>query len=220
MLLRERLEKRIRMNRFVVFSCVDLEETEGSEYNGPVVVLSNSADPSFMLFFPVTTQNAAVISYILNSEGDYDVDTTILGIYATMLESWKAGDRYLSGITIDTIYDDKLEKEIPLVRLVLSDQNGMIDSFVRVNFIHAVLLASMENVEIIISDRLLDIMLPNSEDASERLFKKQQGPSEFPEDKNIINIAKKIMEGKINDENSEDSDENDDEEDDEDEIDF
>jgi hypothetical protein len=220
MLLRERLEKRIgRMNRFVVFSCLDLEETEGSDYNGPVVVLTNSADPSFMLFFPVTAQNASVISYILNSEGDYDVDTTILGIYATMLESWKAGDRYLSGIAIDTIYDDKLEKEIPLVRLVLSDQNGMIDSFVRVNFIHAVLLAAMENVEIIISDRLLDIMLPDSEDASERIFKKKHGSSDFPEDKNILNIAKKIMEGKINEENSENSEDSEDSED-EDEIDF
>lgn len=189
------------MNKFVVFACLKLEEAEGSEYEGSVVVLAHSADPSLMLFFPVSEQDALVISNILNDDdnANYDVDVNILGIYATMLASWRAGDRYLSGIAIDTTYNDDMNKEIPLVRLILSDHNGMVESFVRVNFIHAVLLAAMENVDIIINDKLLNIMLPNSEKSIDEIKTSHDG--HFPEDKNIINIAKKIMEGRINEDN-------------------
>ena len=188
------------MNKFIVFSCIDLEGAEDSNYKGYVVVLASSSDPNLLLFFPITPDNATVINYILEENDDYDADTMTIGIYKTMLDSWKAGERFLSGIIIDTIFDYELNKEVPLIRLVLSDREGMIDSLVRVNFIHAILLAAMEKVEISVSDRLLDSMLPDDDDendeAGQNILSKES-KNNFPEDGNIINIAKKIMEGKI-----------------------
>jgi len=100
---------------------------------------------------------------------------------------------------MDTVYNEKLGKEIPMIRLVLSDQDGVIDSFVPVNFIHAILLAAMESLEIIVTDRLLDIMMPDSQNEdNEGLISGKQIP-EFLEDKGIVEIARKIMEGKTND---------------------
>ena len=198
------------MNKFIVFSCVDLKDTESSEdtessnYKGPVIILASSSDPNLMLFFPVTSENATVINCVLEENNNYDADTAVIGIYTTMLDSWQAGERFLSGIIIDTIFDYELNKEVPLIRLVLSDREGMIDSLVRVNFIHAILLAAMEKVEISVSDRLLNSMLPDDDDydgdenneAGQNIFSKES-KNNFPEDGNIINIAKKIMEGKI-----------------------
>jgi len=191
------------MNKFVIFSCIDVQGKEEGDYSGPVVVLACSSNPTFMLFFPSTEGNAEVINHVLGEDGDedeeYDVDTNVLGIYKTMLDSWKAGDRYLSGIIMDTVYNEKLGKEIPMIRLVLSDQDGVIDSFVPVNFIHAILLAAMESLEIIVTDRLLDIMMPDSQNEdNEGLISGKQIP-EFLEDKGIVEIARKIMEGKTND---------------------
>jgi len=191
----------IIMNRFAVLSCVDLAEETNVEYDGTVVLLNNTEDPSLMLFFPISSQNAEVINYIIEDENEYDEDTSILGIYKTMLNSWQAGGRFLSGVIIDTILDKELNKEIPLIRLVLSDSNGMIDSLVMVNFVHAILLSAMEKVEILISDSLLDIMLPNAENATVKLSNSESREN-FPEDKNIINIAKQIMEGAVRENNS------------------
>jgi len=196
------------MNKFVIFSCIDVQSKDEGDYTGPVVVLACSSDPTFMLFFPSTESNAEVINYVLGEQDEeqdeeYDVDTSVLGIYKTMLDSWKAGDRYLSGIIMDTIYSEKIAKEIPMIRLVLSDQDGIIDSFVPVNFIHAILLAAMEGLEIIVTDRLLSIMLPESKDVNNERFSSTKQTPEFLEDKGIVEIARKIMEGKINDNNKE-----------------
>lgn len=196
----------LRMNKFVIFACLKLDKKAESQYDGSVVILVDIDDPAFMLFFPVSEQDSEVISYILNkklekgNKVEYDPDINILGIYATMLESWRAGNRYLSGVVIDTIYNEDSEKEIPLVRLVLSNQKGLIDSLVRVNFIHAVLLAAMEDVEIIISDKLLNIMLPETEGMIDKISD-HNDMDDFPEDQNIINIAKEIMNGRISDDN-------------------
>ena len=117
-----------------------------------------------------------------------------------MLDSWQAGGRFLSGIIMDTVYNNNFKKEVPIIRLVLSDSNGIIDSFVTVNFIHAILLAAMEKLEIIVTDRLLEIMLPNEDGDSSMTFKNKH--PEFLEDKGIVDIARQIMKGKINDENN------------------
>jgi len=213
------------MNKFTVLSCVNLDDVKGTDYRGPAVVLVNTSDSDNMLFFPVSQDQSSIIKKALESDVSYDADMSILGIYKTMLDSWKAGDRYLSGISIETIVehvntaskdniqhedknpDDNEEEgnsntgkiEVPLIRLIISDSNGMIDSLVRVNFIHAILLAALLDIEIIISDRVLGEMMPNTDDiASDALIKKVQNKnSAFPEDNNIIGIAKQIMQGKI-----------------------
>jgi hypothetical protein len=218
------------MNKFAIFSCIDLEETKGADYKGPAVVLANTSDSDNMLFFPITKEHARIIKKAMESDVDVDADMSILGIYKTMLDSWKAGDRYLSGISIETIIDNvsedddededededdednggsedgegekKNENEVPLIRLIISDSNGMIDSLVRVNFIHAILLAALLEIEIIISDRVLEQMMPNSDEPEDKAAKKHKKKEEFPEDKNIIHIARKIMQGKVKDINT------------------
>ena len=184
------------MNKFIVFSCIDLKKDEEAEYDGTIVALANTSDPTFMLFFPVSPENAKIINYVLDGREDKSVKTDIIEIYETMLDSWRAGQRYLSGIIMDMHYDPQMDKSLPMIRLILSDDSGVVDSLVYVNLIHAVILASIEKIEIMISDRFLEMMLPETDESMERL---NQRTPEFPEDKRIVDLARKIMEGKIKD---------------------
>lgn len=178
------------MNRFTVIKCTDVNE---DGYKGSCVIMASSTDPSFMLFFPINKENAKTINYVLKDNSQFDINTNILGIYRTMIDSWYNSDRFLSGIIMDTIYDEELDDEVLMIRLALSDTNGNLDSLVYVNFLHAILLAAMEKVDVIVSDKLLAQMMPDDE--------KDENPAtrpapHFPEDKKIVDIAKKIMGGK------------------------
>jgi len=179
------------MNKFEVIKCIEVNE---GDYDGPCVIMACCSDPSFMLFFPINKENAKIINYVLKENSKYDINTNILGIYKTMIDSWKSSDRFLSGIIMDTIYNSEAKDEILMIRLALSDQDGNIDSLVHVNFLHAMLLAAMEGVDVIVSDKLLEKMVPNDEED-----KHSKPTPHFPEDKKIVDIAKKIMGGKIKD---------------------
>ena len=183
------------MNKFNVVKCIDMKE---SDYDGPCVILACASDPTFLLFFPINKENSKMINYVLDKNSKYDINTNILGIYKTMVDSWKSADRFLSGIIMDTIWDDDVEEDILSIRLALADQNREIDSIVHVNFLHAILLAAMEDVGIIVSDKLLSKMMPDDEN-NEKDKSKKKSPTHFPEDKKIVDIAKKIMSGKIKD---------------------
>lgn len=183
------------MNKFNVVKCIDMKE---SDYNGPCVIMACASDPTFLLFFPINKENAKMINYVLDENSKYDINTNILGIYKTMLDSWESADRFLSGILMDAVWDAEMKDDILSIRLAISDQSGEIDSMVHVNFLHGILLAAMDNVGIIISDRLLSKMVPDSEEDSKDKGHKKKTPR-FPEDKKIMDIAKKIMSGKIKD---------------------
>ena len=156
------------MNKFSVLSCVNVGDLERDvndaeapiefEYDKPLVVLSCVADPTFLLFFPISEENSKTIRYILSNQ-QYDSNTNILGIYRTMIDSWAAGDRNLSGIIFDSVYDKDRQDDILKIRLALC-HNGMLDSLVNVNFVHAVLLSAIERVDIIISEELLSKLAP------------------------------------------------------------
>ena len=201
------------MNKFTVFSClnVDEEDTEDLEleYKGPVVVLSCCSDPSFMLFFPIPEDIAKIIKYVLKSEGDFDIN--MLGIYKTMIDSWKSGERYLAGVIMDAVYEPHLGEDVLMIRLALANHNGDLDSLIHVNFVHSILLAAMEKVEIIISDKLITKLVPEDEE-DEGSGRKEKNGHPFPEDKKLLGIVKEIMSGKIKDgeenENNEDEDSN------------
>lgn len=183
------------MNKFSIFSCIKVKE---NDYAGPCIVLSCCADPSFMLFFPISEENANTVMYVLEDKGEYTIDTNILGIYKTMVDSWGASDRYLSGIIMDSVYNQEIKDEILVIRLALSNSDGEIDSLVRVSFVHAILLAAMEKVDIILSNELLAHMIPSEDILLDKfLFEKNENRKEFPEDKKIVDIARKIMSGKI-----------------------
>jgi bifunctional DNase/RNase len=171
---------------------VDINE---ENYNGTCVIISRISDPSFMLFFPISKENAKIINYVLKEDSKYDVNTNILGIYKTMIDSWKAGDKYLSGIIMDTNYNHELKDEVLVIRLALADSDGHLDSLVHVNFLHSVLLAAMEGVDIVVSDKLIEKMIPEEDEKMNSL--QNCSIQHFPEDKKIVDIARKIMNGKI-----------------------
>lgn len=184
------------MNKFSLFSCIEVKE---SDYQGACVILSCCSDPAFMLFFPISDETADIVTYVMESKEGYTIDTNILGIYKTMVDSWKASDRYLSGIIMDSIYNEEVKDSILMIRLVLADSNGEMDSLVRVNFVHAILLAAMEKVDIIVSDELLSHMMPNEGTFPDGIYSDEDNNQQhmFPEDKKIVDIARKIMSGKV-----------------------
>jgi hypothetical protein len=181
------------MNKFELIKCIEVKE---GEYDGPCVILSCATDPSFCLFFPMSEENAKTVNLILNDDA-----TVNLGIYKTMLDSWDLSGRYLSGIIMDTVFDDDVEDDILMARLALADHNGVLDSIVPVNFVHAILLAAMTDSFIILTDNLLDAMMPGTneddDEEEEDPANQMKNTPRFPEDKKIIDIAKNIMSGKI-----------------------
>ena len=182
------------MNKFVVIKCIEVDE---NGYSGYCVILACASDPSFMLFFPISKENAKIINYVLKDNSKYDINTNILGIYKTMIDSWKSSDRFLSGIIMDSVYNEEMKEDVLMIRLALSDHDGNIDSLVHVNFLHATLLAAMEEVDVIVSDKLLEKMVPENDGSEEK--RNISTNDTFPEDKKIVDIAKKIMGGKIKD---------------------
>jgi hypothetical protein len=189
----------MNINKFIVFSCIKVDEAH-SEY---AVVLTSIADPSMNLLFPIKKEDAKIINSILEDKINYDIDDNVVGVYKTMIDSWEANDHHLAGIIIDPGYDKKSKEDIVNIRLMLINDEGELDGLVPVSFIHAVYLSSMEKIFIIINDALLeDVRGGNSEESDDKIqqqidkvmHKRTQG---FPEDKEIMNIAKKIMSGKI-----------------------
>jgi len=194
------------MNKFLVLPCFDQTEEDG--HQGTVVSLSNVSNPSFMLFFPFDQEYAKLINIVLKKEEEASkTDLHILSTYQTMVNSWKAGDRYLSGIVLDYEYDEELEEEIIAPTLVICDSNGNVDALLKVNFVQSVILAALERKEMIVTDDLLQSLLPDEE--SEEAIEEDEEKAKFPIDRQILDIAKEIMTGKGKSKDSTDNTESD-----------
>jgi len=201
------------MSRFIVYSCskVSPEET-GHDYNGNVAILASVTDPSLLLFFPITEINAKLLSFVMDEDSEFDIDTSTLGIYQTMTNSWESLDKYLSGIMMDIVYNPEVKDYVMDVKLAISNKIGSLESIVTVNFVHAVLLSVMEGIPIIVTEELLHRLAPDhNEDEDEdededemdiprKHYKDPKGT--FPKDENILNIVKKIMEAELADKSS------------------
>jgi len=194
------------MNKFLVLPC--FAQTEEDGHQGTVVSLSNVSNPSFMLFFPFDQEYAKLINIVLKKEEEASkTDLHILSTYQTMVNSWKAGDRYLSGIVLDYEYDEELEEEIIAPTLVICDSNGNVDALLKVNFVQSVILAALERKEMIVTDDLLQSLLPDEE--SEEAIEEDEEKAKFPIDRQILDIAKEIMTGKGKSKDSTDNTESD-----------
>jgi hypothetical protein len=211
------------MNKFLVFPCIKKNEIDG--YSGPLVTLANENNISFSLFFPISEENANLINYILETPPNKHSlnDVGVIGMCKTMISSWGAGERFLSGIHMDTEYDLESEQDIITIRLIISDRHGEIDSVLRVNFVHAIILAAIARRDIMVTNCLLEKLIPKDKDGMENEMDedenddnendedndddkpdkpdKPESPEmlkrKFPVDKEILDIAKKIMTGKI-----------------------
>ena len=189
------------MNRFTVVSCLDVEAGDdmGINYTGPIVVLACASDIDFALFFPFTQENAEIIKLVLQNGVNFNVNTSVLGIYKTMIDSWQASDRYLSGIIMDSVSEDGDGEEMLSINLALADSDGDLDGLVKINFVHAVLLSVIESVDILVTDKLISRLLPKYEDNDDSDGDPKEKSQSFPEDKKILGIVKDIMSGQIKD---------------------
>jgi len=202
------------MNKFLVFPCLNTKGKKQAEvdptYDGPLVTLVSAEDESLVLFFPMDDKNAMVINYILENE-KYDKNTEVLGVYQTMLDSWNASDRFLSGVLMDATYDDAVEDDIITIRFILSsNRSGHIDTIVQSTFIHAIIVAAMEKLPIIMTSELLHKLMPglsegdededeDEDDGGDDHGDEDPGSNEksFPVDEDILKLAKDIMGGQI-----------------------
>jgi len=186
------------MNKFLVFPCVEQNEEEG--YDGPVVSLASTSNVTFMLFFPIAQEYARLINFLLKKEESTKVNLQLLSVYQTMVNSWKAGDRYLSGIVMDVNYDEESEEDVISPSLIICDSMGNVDAVLNVNFVHAVMLGAMERKELLVTNELLHKLMPTPEDEDEEEIPTGmphiEGESPFPVDKEILDIARNIMNGK------------------------
>ena len=188
------------MNKFIVVSCVDLSKNDeiDIDYDGEVVIFSDVNDPSFMLFFPVTPEQAWTIRNVLAAEKlSYDINTCILGIYKTMMDSWKASDKYLSGVLMDVGVNKETQEDTMKVYFALSNSEGYLDGLVQVSFIHAVMISVLNKIEILISDEMIEKLMPAVEDGQDNGDGEQPKEQAFPEDEKILGIVKTIMSGKV-----------------------
>lgn len=109
---------------------------------------------------------------------------------------------------MDTELDSESKEEIISAKLIVSNEKGLLDSIVRVNFVNAVTLAAMERQEILVSAELLAKLSPNKDEDEENdedenyeneedYMGKQDKNKKYPVDKDILEMAKKIMSGTV-----------------------
>lgn len=193
------------MNRFQIMPCMPQSEISGSEYKGMVLPLGSETSDNCVLFFPVSEEAAEIINLILEVDEDDEEDgqqpskgiASMLEVYKTMIRSWKSGDRFLTGIFVDMVYDQATQEEIVSVFVMLgSMHDGYTEAILKTTFVQSMVIAAIENIDVMISDELLYKLIPRPSfpfDQEER----EADVKSYPVDENIINIAKKIMNGKI-----------------------
>ena len=68
-----------------------------------------------------------------------------------MVDSWNSGCKFLSGIYMDMELDPIDKIEIISTKAIISENNyGIIDNIVKINFVHAIIIAAMYKIEIVI----------------------------------------------------------------------
>jgi hypothetical protein len=186
--------------------CVDQSQANEDGHDispsGLVLPLASEIQNNCILFFPVTDEIGSLINHLLEAEETGTQQLHMIEVYKTMVNSWRSGERFLSGIYIDKVFDVESGEDAIHVNLMLSSINdGFIEAVIKVNFIHAIIVAVLEGVDIMISNELLAKLLPDAlgeeEGDDNDNFDDQLDDSDYPVDEDILNIAKKIMGGKI-----------------------
>jgi len=192
------------MNRFSIISCVNLEKGENG-YCGPAIALGCVTDPSLVLFFPVSPEKADILNYLIK-DGEYGINTEVIGLYKTMIDSWSYSNQFLSGIILDCEYEKELQDDIMYVTLSLSNSvSGLLESVVNVNFVNSIILAAIQDIEVIVTMKLLNKLLPEEDEVEDEEVENniKHNPidpkvvinnGKFPEDSKILDIVRGIME--------------------------
>ena len=184
------------MNKFKIFPCIKLDEKDASESCGSnAIVMVCENDSSAVLMFPATAKEASMVDAALGVNKKQFSGS--LSLYRTMMESLFSGYLHLSGVILDVDMDNKKEEYID-VKLVIINKDGDIEGYLDTCFIHAVVLVAMEETNVIVTDRLLDKLLPPDKKPSKHTeISELEKKMDYPEDKKLLELAKKIMTGKL-----------------------
>ena len=192
------------MNRFHVMPCIDKSEVNEGGPEGLVLPLASEIQNNCVLFFPISNDIGSVINHILEAEEANSQQLHMIEVFKTMINTWRSGERFLSGIYIDKVFDFKSEEDVIHVNIMLSSiSDGFIEAVIRVNFVHAIIIAVLEGVDIMVGNDLLQKLLPEAieddddDNDDDEDFNDDLDDDNYPVDEDILNIAKKIMDGKI-----------------------
>jgi DNA-binding cell septation regulator SpoVG len=190
------------MNLFRVVNCIDfngeIPEDLGDAsptHEGPAIIMNNVEWPSTYLFFPIQEENMEFINKVMN--GDEDIES--LSLFKTMMDSWKSSNSFLTGIVCDVHFSPNDPSPKITVDLALADGEGLLTSMVAVSLFDAVIISLIKDIDFVITDRFLNALMPDRSEEVEEF-------SEFPEDHNINDIVRDIMEAPV----KEDKNDNDD----------
>ena len=186
-------------NRFSMAPC---QSVQNETYKGYVAPMVASSDQSLVLFFPVQPEVASMINISLEGPAvpECEPDTTMLSVYQTMVDSWSAGNRFLSGVIMNFDFDpENGERGIAVCLALSSLDDGLIEGLMRVNFVHGIMVAALEKIEIIVSEELLTKLTSGStrseedEDEDPLTEDGDVGKDGYPYDEGIFRIASDIM---------------------------
>lgn len=190
-------------NKFWVGPCEErtVQITEDESYDGYMVSLISHEDENFKLLFPLRERDAQILKSISTEQMEVkpieDCDPDFIGLYFTMIESWKTSDRILSGATLDSLIDPELGVEVFLTHFFLTNREGYIESMVKSNFSQIIILSALEDSPIFVSDNLIQKLIGKPISNPQGDNKSPYGDSDFIDDdaQNIIKIAQDIISG-------------------------
>jgi hypothetical protein len=180
--------------------CIEQSLVNEESNGGIVLPLASEVQNNCILFFPVSDEVGDIVNYLMEVEGDENPEQSkMVDVFKTMINTWRSGERFLSGIFIDLVYDLELNDEVISVNLMLSSStDGCIEAVIKVNFVHAIIVAILEDIDVMVSNEVLNKLLPEILDEKEDdLGESLEDKAVYPVDDDILEIAKRIMDGKI-----------------------
>lgn len=192
------------MNKFFPSKCIPHKDAVRKNVNSkalllPLIMEKNS---NYVLFFPVEDEVAEVINFILENDFDIEESGSIDGIgtiemVRTMKYSWSALGNFVSGILIRDSYSEELKDYTLDSNIILSSDDGYVESIIKVGFVLAIVFSLLEDVPVMIGDALLEKLNSYNEESEENIdIEIREQDKKI--DKEILMAAKKIMGDKKN----------------------
>lgn len=192
------------MNRFYPSKCLTHKDAVGNKTGSdslllPLIMEKNS---NYVLFFPVEDEVAEIINFIVDNEYDiYGDDTTgelnVIEMVRTMKYSWDSLGNFISGIFMKEAYSEEVSDYTLDSNIILSSEDGYVESIVKVGFVLSAILSLVDNIPIMIGDALLDRLNSYSEEV-DRGIEKDIREQDKKIDSEAFIAAKKIMGDKKN----------------------
>lgn len=194
------------MNKFKIVNCAKPNE----QSNVHMISLMSEFRSDLKIYFPLPESKVNIVKALMSEDSEEEIevqehDKDQLDLYATMIDSWKLGDKIISGVVLDASTSEKSQSLLSSIILVLPD--GQLDLFMKVDFSIAIIVATFEDLPIYITEELLQILLDsdpdklNAENSAENdTEEKDTGNTENSDpfssttDNEIIGIAQKIIE--------------------------